>query len=76
MHLKKNKGYFLVFLTLLTFVNGAYFPTFSLVLPLIVATLLFQSPKCYTWLNSKVATRDINSGILIKIPQKVELDLP
>ena len=24
----------------------------------------------------KVATRDINFGILIKIPQKVELDLP
>ena len=26
--------------------------------------------------SSKVATRGINFGILIKIPQKVELDLP
>ena len=31
-----------------------------------------RGPKLF----SKVATRDINFGIFIKIPQKVELDLP
>ena len=35
-----------------------------------------QTSVYFTSLHTKVATQDINFGILIKIPQKVELDLP